>query len=206
MSGDEGNVVNVWKRAVAWSFFLSSVAGTLGVAQSIEPANETRLSYLGFYAGMSVAELLAAVTRRDKSPFDINVFCRPAYQPKSAADRTCYFPSATHRQSGLRLESLSFAINDSGPVNYINISVETTTPKAGALELERIVHEWQSAGHTVTRSALGGFVGSRRVEGCGAFGWIDEQVVRHKVQVSCVPMIVGDRPQLWVTLHHRSSR
>jgi hypothetical protein len=193
--------MNAWKRFVLESILLLASAGALASAQASAQAENIGLSYLGFYAGMPVADLLAAVMRRDKTPFDLDVYCKPAYQPKSADDRGCNFPSALHRQSGIRLESLSFSLDGTGgPVNYINISVAKTNPRMGALELERIVGEWESAGHVVSRSTLGGYVGSVRVEGCALFAWIDEPDVKNKVEVSCVPMLVGDRPQLWVTL------
>jgi hypothetical protein len=198
--------MKAWKRFVLRSVLLWAGVGSLASAQVTAPVENIGVSYLGFYAGMPVADLLASVMRRDKTPFDLDVYCKPAYQPKSADDRVCNFPSAFHRQSGLRLESLSFSLDGTGgPVHYINISLAKTNPRMGALELERIVDEWESAGHVVSRSTLGGYVGSVRVEGCGLFAWIDEPEVKNKVEVSCVPMLVGDRPQLWVTLNRRTS-
>jgi hypothetical protein len=198
--------MKVRKRFVLQNVILVASAGAQAAAQVPASAENIRLAYLGFYAGMPVAELLAVVMRRDKSPFDLGVYCKPAYHPKSADDRICDLPSPLHRQSGIRLESVNFSLDGAeGPVNYIHISLETTNPRMGALEFERIVREWESMGHEVRRSTLGGFVGAVRVEGCGLFAWIDEPEVSHKVEVSCAPMIVGERPQLWVTLIHRPS-
>ena len=195
------NLSRTWKLFALLNLCPIASLSAQTSAQTSEP-KATAFSFLGFHAGMSVSELLSAVSRRDNSRFDLGTYCKPAYQAKTPGDRTCYLPSAIHRESGIMLSSLSFGLDkNEGPLNYINVLIEITNPKAAALELERIVEEWQSEGHSVNRSQGGGFVGAVRPDGCGLFAWIDEPEVKHKAEVICVPMLVGERPQLSVTLH-----
>lgn len=113
-----------WQRFVLQNVLLAATAVCQVGAQATATVDKAAYSYLGFYAGMPVAELLTLVMRRDQSAFDLDTYCKPAYQPAMVGDRTCYLPSALHRQSGLLLVSVSFGITvNQAPLDYIQLSL-----------------------------------------------------------------------------------
>lgn len=181
---------------------MPSVAG----AQSSDSASidETAFSYLGFYSGMSVKDAVALVQRRDRSPFDLDTYCRRSVLGKNPNERTCYFPSPQLRESELQLSSISFSLqSESIPLEVIIINREAPDVLNATREFTRIADRWEATGRQVSRVDWV----QPQTPSCRHFhAWVDDQGQRSSVEVDCVPLIIGERPQVRVILHRLQRR
>jgi len=169
---------------------------------SSTPADERTFSYLGFYSGMSAQEALAIVEKRDGSPFDVDIYCKPSIMAKDPNQRSCFLPSPRLRESRIQLKAVSFTFGgDTTPLEVVIVVREEPDFIHASGEWSRIVDQWEESGREVHRAD---WVQPQTPSCRHLHAWLNDRVERSSVDVSCVPLIVGERPEIQVLLHRKA--